>query len=480
MAAIGGSSRSHATQVCTTCKTRKKKCDKVLPSCGYCVGKGLGCGYDESQPRHHEIALSASHTSGFTTIPSDPTVSEVKLYLQVHQLIRATGRFVDDVTAQYFQGLHRYLPVISRTRFHSSLVTLGTTPSAGFSVLLLSICLITSSSKPGWHAGYANNTTSHVDGRTLHRATKSLFAQVQGFCPPSVHLIQAALLLAVYEYTHGRPEEAFVSLAGCARMAYAAGIHRPSPAVHTDTDTNVDLRLQLEEAANTWWGIIIYERVFYCEVSVSDQPLITVFPSGDARLPTEPSVLEQSDVLSPEQVRYIPVSYLSSVDVGGFGRSVQAAWLLDQVLKGREIASLESRSIQLRDLDTALQAFLGEMMQQCSGKRGLHCEAVAITLRAMFTLHWHILSQSQQVVTDKHRSLEDWCTYSRAALDTATKMVLDIAETHETLDRYQCVCLTPSHSYMIRAALKHIYESGEWQDVSWLQSAEKRLRACLD
>ncbi len=28
---------SHAAQVCATCKTRKKKCDKVLPSCGYCV-----------------------------------------------------------------------------------------------------------------------------------------------------------------------------------------------------------------------------------------------------------------------------------------------------------------------------------------------------------------------------------------------------------------------------------------------------------
>ncbi|RDW85288.1 hypothetical protein BP6252_02878 [Coleophoma cylindrospora] len=466
MAADGGGSGSHATQVCTTCKTRKKKCDKVLPSCGYCVGKGLGCGYDEIRPRHHENTLRASHTSDFITIPSDPTISEANLYLQVHQLIRATGRFVDDVTAQYFQGLHRYLPVISRTRFHSSLITLGTTPSAGFSVLLLSISLITSSSKLGWHAEHANTTTRPVDQRTLHRATKSLFAQVQGLFPPSVHLIQAALLLAVYEYRHGRPEEAFVSLAGCARMAYAAGIHRPSPVVHTDTDINADFQLQSEEAANTWWGIIIYERIFYCEVSFSDQPLITVFPCGDARLPTETSILEQSDSLSPELIRYIPVSCLSSVDVGVFGRSVQAAWLLDQVLKSRETASLDSRLAQLRDLDTALQAFLGEMMQQCSGKRGLLCEAVAITIRAMFTLHWHILSQSQQLVTDKHHSREDWCTYSHAALDTATKMVLDIVETHENLDRYQAVCLTLGHSYMIRAALKHIYERREWRDTS--------------
>lgn len=26
-----------ATHVCKTCKGRKKKCDKALPSCGYCT-----------------------------------------------------------------------------------------------------------------------------------------------------------------------------------------------------------------------------------------------------------------------------------------------------------------------------------------------------------------------------------------------------------------------------------------------------------
>jgi hypothetical protein len=38
MAADGGRSKvSCAAQVCFTCKGRKKKCDKVLPCCGYCV-----------------------------------------------------------------------------------------------------------------------------------------------------------------------------------------------------------------------------------------------------------------------------------------------------------------------------------------------------------------------------------------------------------------------------------------------------------
>jgi hypothetical protein len=34
----GGRHRTgQATQACMTCKTRKKKCNKSLPSCGYCI-----------------------------------------------------------------------------------------------------------------------------------------------------------------------------------------------------------------------------------------------------------------------------------------------------------------------------------------------------------------------------------------------------------------------------------------------------------
>ncbi|RYP54700.1 hypothetical protein DL769_010305 [Monosporascus sp. CRB-8-3] len=464
----GRSIASYAAMVCAICKARKKKCDKVLPSCGYCV-------------RPTAFSLASPHT-----ILLEPATSEANLYRQALQIICGTGQFVDDISARYFQGIHRYLPVTSRTRFHRSLITLGATPSAGFSVLLLSICLATSSAKLGLRARNAANTRP-VDRRSLHLATKSLLAQVQGFFPPSVHLIQAALLLAVYEYAHGRPDEAFVSIAGCARMAYAARIHlcnRPSPrspgsrsaASFFNTDPDTDIQLQVKEAANTWWGIIVCERTIFCEVSVSDQPLVTVMPGGDAQLPTEPDFLEQSEYLDPESIPYIPVSSLSSVGVGGFGRAAQAAWLLAQVLKCFEIESLDSRTIQLQDLDTTLQAFLGVLIQPCSGTGAVFCEAIAITIRALFTLHWHILSQSTPpIVSAKYQSLEKWCNRSQAALDTVAKMVVDVVEAHENLE-----FVAPSYSYIIRAALKHIYGKTEWKDESWLRGAEERLRTSLD
>ena len=185
------------------------------------------------------------------------------MYLEVHRIIRATGQFVDDISARYFQGFHRQLPVISRTRFYNNLITLGAAPAADFSVLLLTICLITHVPALGYQSGHG--ATQSVEQQSLYLNARSIFAQVQVSCSPSVPLIQTGLLLAVYEYTHGRPDDAFVTIAASARMAYAARIHAPgrhqTQMTHTaGHNVDIDLLMQAEEAANTWWGIVICER----------------------------------------------------------------------------------------------------------------------------------------------------------------------------------------------------------------------------
>jgi Fungal Zn(2)-Cys(6) binuclear cluster domain len=46
--------KKNAKQVCSTCKTRKKGCDKQLPSCGYCSKRNLRCIYDEPPTYRHK------------------------------------------------------------------------------------------------------------------------------------------------------------------------------------------------------------------------------------------------------------------------------------------------------------------------------------------------------------------------------------------------------------------------------------------
>ncbi|KAK7754459.1 hypothetical protein SLS62_003479 [Diatrype stigma] len=525
---------TRAAQVCANCKARKKKCNKALPKCGYCFRKGQSCCYETirpQRPRDHAFpALGLGHGSNGNTLLSpytkaypavDPAAaSEASLYLEVHRLICETGQSVDDLSARYFQGIHQFLPFVSRARFHDSIsssssVTLmgaGATPTppAGFSVLLLSICLITLPLSEG----------AARQQESLYLTAKSLLAQAQVLFgpPPSVSLVQAGLLLAVYEYTHGRPGEALVSIAGCARMAYAARIHHMrrrdrglaprmlpeggtprtrSAAVAAAGGIGADLRLEAEEAANTWWAIVICERLFFCEATVCDQPLVTVFPSGDAWLPVEPEILNkgiEDTSADPGSVPYyvpVPVSSLSCVDVRGFGRAAQAACLLDKILKGFNIPNLGARLLHLQGLDAALQVFLGLLLKQCEGEDGVFCEALTITIRSLYTLHWHILSQASQAINASSESQlqeEEWYRGSRMALDAVTNMVIDIVDSHmakDKGDRHLCVTLAPTYSYIVRAALRYVQEKKmRWQDDgnddNWPVHAEERLRIGLE
>jgi hypothetical protein len=188
------------------------------------------------------------------------------VYLEIHSIIRGTRQFVDDISARYFHGFHPHLPIISRTRFYDNLIALGAAPAADFSILLLTTCLITYAPALGYRSERVADPSA--EQRFLYLTARSLFTQVQVSSSPSVPLIQAGLLLAVYEYMHGRPDDAFVTIAVSTRMAYAARIHglerQQAHLTHNSGHIGENhFVLQAEEAANTWWGIVIYERYVF-------------------------------------------------------------------------------------------------------------------------------------------------------------------------------------------------------------------------
>ncbi|KAI9742754.1 MAG: hypothetical protein M1818_003483 [Claussenomyces sp. TS43310] len=230
-------------------------------------------------------------------------------------------------------------------------------------------------------------------------------------------MIQAGLLLVVYECIHGRLDVAFVTIAGSARMAYVARIHtrdrHQTHITHTAGQiANTDLLLQAEEAANAWWGIVIYERrTFFSELKFFDRPLRTVFPGLDARLPIEPQVLDQLDTLGLESLPDIPVSCLTS-------------------------------------------------------------------LKAIFTSHWHILGQHPQVVRAQLKPLEDWSKRSQEALDTVMKMVVDIAESLIAASLANTAtkidAMPPMYPYIARTALRYIHSTPR-EDVDWPRNVEDVL-----
>lgn len=245
------------------------------------------------------------------------------------------------------------------------------------------MCLVT------YHSEIVAQPSESLDPGTLYVTVKTLLAQVQASTPPSLHLIQATTILAAYEYATRKFQEAFATIGLCARTGYAYRLHLADPT----SDMDHEAYLEVEEARNTWWGIIISERygnlplqsneiltpicrIFYCELGDFHQPLATRVPSRESSLPTEPALANTSIRHSSN-----PLLHDSAPQAGGFACMAQATWFLDEVLHTIQTTDLDTRLRHLDKLDHALRTVLAMIMDQSGGEWGTYCSANAIFIR---------------------------------------------------------------------------------------------------
>lgn len=212
-------------------------------------------------------SVEVSHHIPLESFLETANVNE-SVHAQVHRIIHTTGRFLGDIVEQFFEETYRFAPVVSRPRLHEVLASLPVvSPPADFSILLLSICLLT------LHPTKKDQfRSSEIYRESLYLSTKSLFSQVQAITfslgQPSLFLIQAQLLIAIVEYGRSMPDTALLSITQCARMGYAARLHYRA--------NHIDIDPQWKEEANTWWAITIYERFVFL-VSCSSTFLLFSF-----------------------------------------------------------------------------------------------------------------------------------------------------------------------------------------------------------
>lgn len=86
---------------------------------------------------------------------------------------------------------------------------------------------------------------------------KVLFAHVQTLIAPSTVLIQAGILVAIYEYARGDVGSASDSIKNCIKMAHSTGLHK----AHSSFDLKGNQAgLDGDEDLNAYCGLAIYER----------------------------------------------------------------------------------------------------------------------------------------------------------------------------------------------------------------------------
>ncbi|KAH8694093.1 hypothetical protein BGW36DRAFT_216049 [Talaromyces proteolyticus] len=439
-----------ARWVCTTCKARKKACDKVLPICSYCKKRQLNCKYDDDEESCAEIkrwtGADRSHIGGGTSILSNERYSLANeraavdriMHEQVCQIIRVTDMSTLEMSDQYFRGFHKVLPIISADILQDSLVRRDGSlpPPASLSLLILSMYLVT-----------LNPSESKMPTMLSYYVTvKTSFSHVQALEISSIYMVQAGLLIAGYEYACSQPDAAYLSLGVSARM-FALCSRRQAQGTENSMKTSVE--------TNVAWGIIILERLILCEIDDVHEKLINDYPKVDFQLPSE---LEPRDAFRSMSTSSSPnvysLSNISAITGGGnFRQQAKTVALLDEVLSAiRTSSEKESKQSDLTAIGAKLQDFLSAGLAENGWAWGASYGALAIIIRSLFLLHQNIL---RNLPSESIHS-KSW-QMSRDALNMATRIMIDTSHDHIDHGMPHNVDSIPlCGGYNLRCAVEHI------------------------
>jgi hypothetical protein len=150
----------------------------------------------------------------------------------------------------YFETVHVWMPIISKKRFYDHHLQLLFHCQPDFTLLFLSMKLITSILPDE----LANPRTP------AYNAAKHFYLEMEASGMISIQVLQAGLLLSLYELGHAIYPSAYLSIGTCTRYAYALGINKDAKTQATKVLTLVEL----EENKRVWWGIIILDRLAPC------------------------------------------------------------------------------------------------------------------------------------------------------------------------------------------------------------------------
>ncbi|CAI7563961.1 unnamed protein product [Penicillium viridicatum] len=159
-----------------------------------------------NNPASVSRALLLDSLACSTYIPCEAPVSTVEstLCVQAQRLLEITRPYLDEISVRYFHGVHTFVPITSRRLFHTQLLSFGANLQADFTLLVLCMALLVSSTDS---INLLRPQGGHrLDDLSLYVAIKSLMAQAQALHAPTTRLVQAGVLLAVYDYAHGHPE----------------------------------------------------------------------------------------------------------------------------------------------------------------------------------------------------------------------------------------------------------------------------------
>ena len=203
---------------------------------------------------------------------------------------------VEAVSTEFFRTIHRWMPIISKKRFYGTLLPNFSQRRADTALLFLCMDLV---SRP------PSGTSKNPKCR-LYLAAKRLHLDAEMAGVFTVQVLQAGILIALYELGHAIYPSAYLSVGACARYAIALGLNGSVMSQMTRPLTWIEV----EERQRTWWAIIIMDRcvhitasevgrhpadlyVRFVNLSMPSRTLATEDPHPDDLLPADDAAWDE-------------------------------------------------------------------------------------------------------------------------------------------------------------------------------------------
>lgn len=151
------------------------------------------------------------------------------------------------IASVYFSAIHSWMPIVSRKRFHEHLSCASRGPlRSDYALLILCMDLIT----------WIPSDDDRNPRTPTYMAAKSfcLYLEIAGIV--SIQVLQAEILIALFEFGHAIYPSAVVSIEACARYGRALGINWNAHCTTKLPFAWVDV----EEQNRVWWAIVMLDR----------------------------------------------------------------------------------------------------------------------------------------------------------------------------------------------------------------------------
>jgi hypothetical protein len=154
---------------------------------------------------------------------------------------------LSEVWKSYFRTFHKALPILDQPTFYQQLEPNTTSSRGHFSTVLLSIYLVIQ----------LLPKFSNADSSELYTTLKSIHSLMQSAGNVSTELVQAGLLIAVYEHSQAMHRDAWLTVGSCVRIGHVLGLHTLIGYVSTGSESQ---RVEIGSRRRLWWAIVVLER----------------------------------------------------------------------------------------------------------------------------------------------------------------------------------------------------------------------------